>query len=938
MMITVSSTLWRCFTVSRVSNQRSVVRVHPGTSRTGGGTSGTIRCPRAPRGYPHCRKITLRRALSAILHADTRSSNFPLGFGPAPGCSEKLGTCHAIAMPGPPVANLDDVRMITWNAALRTHVPALDDNINIGLDIRVVSLEGESIQAILQSTQKPEKYDRGNEYLQGRIDQFAFDLPDGFEPAAVFINDRNDQGSAMFRKGGDFEYLFIRDMVLTPLAPINSSNGNSGRVTFTANSYISVYQDERLFVRDDAWSNPVLRQNKEINKLQEQELQAIRGEGDNATKAHLQPRTDGDRIYRFAKYDDLGGNPNDEKNIRPILGGTEFPYPRRLDTNRGYWPNTSYEKPPTEASVFELWLSRLPLLNRLVNRTVKAPWVPNDDNFDEDKARGFVGNAVLGVLPSVLTQLDALFDGNPLLQPIERLLQLFKLAPGNAFDDLAEVLSLYDKKQVVKTMAQGDAPSIAIPSAGSSRDFGGNLPRFNAKVDIKTGKKRGKDTSGGLDLLKYDVPRSIDRRLQTWDTDEEFGRLFLAGHNPVVIQAVNSNERLLKLLRGSSIRDSDIKDLLEGKSFAELAVASDAPRLFIVDYWDFYECLPESNGAWGRVPHAGRAVLFKRDDGYLVPVAIELVSSKNQPATVYTPKSPWQVWQVAKAVFMSTDSGYHQLYSHFVRTHACAEPYLISLRRQLSPTHPIFRLMIPHFRYTLPINAAARGLLVNADGVIEQNFSSGHFSMALSSKVYEKRWEFKNEGVYADLKQRGFISDNGELLLEDYPYAQDGLDIWNAFQKYFTAYVNYYYADDGEILEDKQLQNWWKDAREEGHPDIKKGWIELHNRANLVDICATMAWVSSAHHAAVNFGQYDYSGWPVTHASLCRKPAPAPGTDDWKELTSATGTKFEQLLLTWLSPPAIATKVMSTVKLLSSHSKDEQYLTSDTQEWLPLVS
>jgi hypothetical protein len=75
----------------------------------------------------------------------------------------------------------------------------------------------------------------------------------------------------------------------------------------------------------------------------------------------------------------------------------------------------------------------------------------------------------------------------------------------------------------------------------------------------------------------------------------------------------------------------------------------------------------------------------------------------------------------------------------------------------------------------------------------------------------------------------------------------------------------------------------WADIREEGHKDAKKdGWIELTGKESLVTIISTMAWVASAHHAAVNFGQYDYSAWMPNHASITRKPAPARGSAEWQ--------------------------------------------------------
>jgi linoleate 9S-lipoxygenase len=69
----------------------------------------------------------------------------------------------------------------------------------------------------------------------------------------------------------------------------------------------------------------------------------------------------------------------------------------------------------------------------------------------------------------------------------------------------------------------------------------------------------------------------------------------------------------------------------------------------------------------------------------------------------------------------------------------------------------------------------------------------------------------------------------------------------------------------------------------QAHADAQKdGWFSLDSSANLVQALATIAWVASGHHAAVNFGQYDYSGWMPSNSSLCRKPAPAKGTEAWQ--------------------------------------------------------
>ena len=64
--------------------------------------------------------------------------------------------------------------------------------------------------------------------------------------------------------------------------------------------------------------------------------------------------------------------------------------------------------------------------------------------------------------------------------------------------------------------------------------------------------------------------------------------------------------------------------------------------------------------------------------------------------------------------------------------------------------------------------------------------------MVLTSAAY-KEWRFKNEGLPADLLKRNMAvknTDGGlELVLQDYPYAQDGLLIWEAITNWVTEYV-----------------------------------------------------------------------------------------------------------------------------------------------------
>lgn len=90
---------------------------------------------------------------------------------------------------------------------------------------------------------------------------------------------------------------------------------------------------------------------------------------------------------------------------------------------------------------------------------------------------------------------------------------------------------------------------------------------------------------------------------------------------------------------------------------------------------------------------------------------------------------------------------------HRLNTHAVIEPFVISTNRNLSVLHPIYKLLFPHYRDTMNINALARESLINADGVIEQSFLGGKYAVEISSAAY-KNWVFPEQALPTDLIKR----------------------------------------------------------------------------------------------------------------------------------------------------------------------------------------
>ena len=271
------------------------------------------------------------------------------------------------------------------------------------------------------------------------------------------------------------------------------------------------------------------------------------------------------------------------------------------------------------------------------------------------------------------------------------------------------------------------------------------------------------------------------------------------------------------------------------------------------------------------------------------------------------------------------------------RCHAVTEAVIICTNRTLSKLHPIMQLMAPHFISTLEINRTARGSLIGAAGSIETHFTPKKYSMEMAAANYRDHWTFESQALPNDLVARGMAvrdpsAPHGvKLVVEDYPYAADGLELWGAIKNWNTEYVDIYYKDDDSILADPELQAWWKEMREKAHEDKNDapGWPELNSKASLVEILTTIQWIPSCQHAAVNFGQYDYAGWMPHHPTMTRRLIPEKGTKGWDEFMKNP----EKFYLSSVSNIDSTTTAMSVYEVLSAHSPNEEYIGQRHCDW-----
>ncbi|VAI01375.1 unnamed protein product [Triticum turgidum subsp. durum] len=398
----------------------------------------------------------------------------------------------------------------------------------------------------------------------------------------------------------------------------------------------------------------------------------------------------------------------------------------------------------------------------------------------------------------------------------------------------------------------------------------------------------------------------------------------------------------------STITAAHIEKNLEGLTVQQ---ALESNRLYILDHHDrFMPFLIDVNNLPGNFIYATRTLFFLRGDGRLTPLAIELSEPVIQgglttaKSKVYTPVPSGSVegwvWEFAKAYVAVNDSGWHQLVSHWLNTHAVMEPFVISTNRQLSVTHPVHKLLSPHYRDTMTINALARQTLINAGGVFEMTVFPEKYALEMSSIVY-KNWKLTEQGLPDDLVKRGMaVPDSSSpygvrLLIKDYPYAVDGLVIWWAIERWVNEYLAIYYPNDGVLRADKELEEWWKEVREVGHGDLKDAdwWPRMVTVQELAKTCTTIIWVASALHAAVNFGQYPYAGYLPNRPTVSRRKMPEEGEEEYKQLQKG-GKEADKVFIHTITSQFQTILGITLIEILSKHSSDEVYLGQrDTPEW-----
>ncbi|XP_058415258.1 polyunsaturated fatty acid lipoxygenase ALOX15B [Diceros bicornis minor] len=397
---------------------------------------------------------------------------------------------------------------------------------------------------------------------------------------------------------------------------------------------------------------------------------------------------------------------------------------------------------------------------------------------------------------------------------------------------------------------------------------------------------------------------AVEYVFEHWQEDTFFASQFLNGLNPVLIR------RCHRLPENFPVTNAMVAPVLgPGTSLqAELERGS----LFLVDHGILSGVRTNVINGRPQFSAAPMTLLYQRPGpGPLLPLAIQLSQTPGPDSPIFLPSDDKWDWLLAKTWVRNAEFSVHEALTHLLQAHLLPEVFTLATLRQLPHCHPLFKLLIPHTRYTLHINTLARELLIAPKQVVDRSTGLG---IGGFSELIQRNMEQLNYSVLClpeDIRARG-VED-----IPGYYYRDDGMQIWGAVERFVSEIISIYYPSDVSVRDDNELQAWVWEIFSKGFLGRESSGLpsSLETREALVQYVTMVIFNCSAKHSAISAGQFDSCAWVPNLPPSMQLPPP----------TSKGQARPEGFIAT-LPPVNASCDVIITLWLLSKEPGDRRPL------------
>ena len=387
-----------------------------------------------------------------------------------------------------------------------------------------------------------------------------------------------------------------------------------------------------------------------------------------------------------------------------------------------------------------------------------------------------------------------------------------------------------------------------------------------------------------------------------------FGYLQIGGFNTTNLRGVQITQpegteivELTKLLEKMPVTDQMLQ-LETNNTSLTLQQAAEQKRLFVVDYSILEGARTTPVHGEERYLSAPIALFYlnpKSPEGYppagesgvMQPIAIQLEQQFDpNTAPIFTPTDAANAgdpnhlkWRIAKYFVNVACAIQHESIAHLGDCHLTLDPMVVAANRKLSTNHPLMVLLKPHFRFTININNSALHSLIIPGGVVATN---------VGPKI-EDTWELVRQAHLAwqfdDNNPDKIFDIRGVASIPDFPFRDDTKLLWQAVNKWVTAYIDLYYPTSADMLGDYELQAWVNEmvspnyAKVAGMRGLRatgndKQPFLIDDKAYLIKVIAQIIYIAGPQHASVNYAQYPLMSYMPSVAGTIYQPAPGKET------------------------------------------------------------